>query len=125
MDQSLINSNQCRHYDYQICDDSTDSHRKFGIELENDYFIPMPMNGTTCGFLSRCPTNEELENCITFTLSDESHWDPANVIFEPNRINLTINSVDRRCDFDPIVIVTMSLTGLCFNWNQVYLRISL
>ena len=41
----------------------------------------MKMDGTTCGFLSRCPTVEELHSCRTFIVSDENHWDPSDVKF--------------------------------------------
>ena len=63
MSHSLINPNQLRHYGIQVCDDPTDPSRQLGISLDDGYFIPMVMNGSTCIFQSRCPTNEELETC--------------------------------------------------------------
>ena len=42
----------------------------------------MTMRGTTCGFDSRCPTNEELHDDLRwFCLSDEHYWDPTEVSF--------------------------------------------
>ena len=82
MDRTLINPNQCRHFGIQICDDPMDPHRELGITMDDEYFIPMSMDGTTCGFVSRCPTVEELESSRTFILSDEQHWDPHHVSFD-------------------------------------------
>ena len=76
MERSLINPNQCRAFGIRICDDPTDPHRKLGIELNDNYFVPMQMDGTTCGFTTRCPSNEELDSCRTFVCSDEQTWDP-------------------------------------------------
>ena len=81
MDKSLINPNQVRYYGLQLCDDPTDPNRSLGIELNDEYRIPMTMNGTICGFISRCPSNHELESCRTFILSDDQTWDPNEVKF--------------------------------------------
>ena len=82
MERSLINPNQCRHFGISICDDPMDPYRQLGIEINEDYFIPLNMVGTTCAFSTRCPTITELESCKTFYLSDEQHWDPHNVTFD-------------------------------------------
>ena len=63
MDRSLINPNQVRLYGISLCDDPMDPHRELSIQLGDGYEIPMNMNGTICGFTSRCPTNEEMESC--------------------------------------------------------------
>ena len=54
MDNSLINQNQCRHYDIPICNDPTDKYRELRLAVDNSLFIPMDMHGTTCGFDSHC-----------------------------------------------------------------------
>ena len=61
MEKSLINPYQCRAYGLQLCDDPTDPNREMGIYANS--FIPLTMVGSTCGFTSRYPTNEELEDC--------------------------------------------------------------
>ena len=81
MERSLINPNQCRAFGIKICDDPTDEHRSLGIEADANSFIPMRMTGSTCGFLSRCPTDEELEECRYILLSDEEVWDPSQDVF--------------------------------------------
>jgi len=48
MCHSLINPNQCRSFGISICDDPTDKHRKLGMELPDNHFIPFRMRGTTC-----------------------------------------------------------------------------
>jgi hypothetical protein len=76
MERSLINPNQCRAHGINICDDPTDKHRRLGIELDDGYFVNMQMDGSTCGFITRCPSDDELHSCRTFILSNEHTWDP-------------------------------------------------
>ena len=57
MDKSQ-NPNQCRHYGFPVCDDPTDKYRELGLVIDDNLFIPMDMDGITCGFDSRCPTLE-------------------------------------------------------------------
>ena len=81
MEKSLINPYQCRAYGIPICDDPTDMNRKLGIKLEGGCFIELSMQGTTCGFLSRYPTDDDLQNCRHISMSDEENWDPSTVHF--------------------------------------------
>ncbi|GFH43569.1 predicted protein [Chaetoceros tenuissimus] len=39
------------------------------------------MNGSICGFTCCCPTDEELESCHRFQISDKNSWDPSAKIF--------------------------------------------
>lgn len=80
MDRSLLNPNQLRAFGIPVCDDPTDPHRPLGIDLMN-VKIPMSMQGSICGFVSRCPTDAELESCEKFQISDEHSWDPTSQIF--------------------------------------------
>ena len=80
MDQSLLNPNQLQAFGVPVCDDPIDPHRALGINLPNVFF-PMKMNGSICGFVSRCPTDEELYSCRRFQISDEISWDPSAKIF--------------------------------------------
>ena len=43
MEKSLIKPNQCKNFGIQICNESTDKHRKLGIEVSEDLFIPVAM----------------------------------------------------------------------------------
>ena len=77
MDRSLINPYQCRAYGIGLCDDPTDPNgRPLGINCGNQ-IIPLKMNGTTCGLMSRYPTDLELEECEHVILSHEEDWDPS------------------------------------------------
>ena len=60
MEKSLINPNQCQKFGIQICNEPTDPHRKLGIESSEDLFIPMTMEGSTCGLVTHPPTDDEI-----------------------------------------------------------------
>ena len=81
MEKSLINPNQCRHFGVSLCDDPMDPHRPLAIRKER-YSIPMTMFNSSCGFESRRPTPEELENSPRVTLSDTHQWNPETVSFQ-------------------------------------------
>ena len=94
MEKSLINPNQCRAFDVPICDDPTDPHRTLGISANETTFIPMHMEGSTCTFISRYPTDDEIQNCRRIELSDEFKWDPSKQIFQISSMqeeNIPIN----------------------------------
>ena len=82
MKKSLINPNQCRAFDVPVCDDPTDPHRTLGISANETTFIPMDMEGSSCTFLSRYPTDDEIQTCRRIELSDEFKWDPSKKIFQ-------------------------------------------
>jgi hypothetical protein len=117
MDRSLINPNQCRTFGINICDDPTDQHRNLGITLDGDYFVPMSMDGTICGFTSRCPSNDELASCRTFTCSDEQTWDPnadnfpcISAIEGGGNVNMFLHSNDNEYD-NAMLQISPILTG--------------
>ena len=72
MDKSLINTNKCRQCGIPVCNDPTDKYRKLRLEIDDNLFIPMDMDGTTCGFDSRCKTMEEMESCKRIIVSHET-----------------------------------------------------
>lgn len=86
MDKSLINPNQCRHYRIPVCDDPTDQYRILRLAIDDNLFIPMGMDGTTCGFDSRCPTLEEMDSCKRVIVSHETDWDPSTVHFNVSSV---------------------------------------
>jgi len=95
MERSLINPYQCRAFGIGLCDDLTDPNgRKLGFECKND-FIPLEMNGTTCGLKTRYPTDEEIDECNQIILSHEEDWDPTQPqIFTVNRLKATDTNVN-------------------------------
>ena len=81
MYKCLINPNQCRHYDILICEDLTDRYCELGLSIDDNLFIPMDMEGTTCGIDSRSPNLEEMESCKRIIVSHETEWDPLRLHF--------------------------------------------
>lgn len=96
MDKTLINPNQCRHFGVEICDDPMDPYRKLGITIDEDTFIPLGMEGSTCGFVTRCPSLDEMDTCRHFYLSDEEIWDPHTVCFDNGNGERVVSSLHRR-----------------------------
>jgi hypothetical protein len=88
MKKSLINPNQCRAYNIQVCDDPTDPYRELGFTIDVENVIPLVMEGSTAMMYTRCPTREELDTCRKFYLSDPDIWDPMNVTF-PQTVNVS------------------------------------
>ena len=43
MEKLLIKPNQCRKFGIQICNEPINPHRRMGIEVSEDLFIPMKM----------------------------------------------------------------------------------
>ena len=85
MERTRINPNQCRAYGVSICDDLVDPHRSLGImckgENNEDFLIPVLINGRTCTFLSRYPIDNELDSCCRLLLSDEHVYGPLSDVF--------------------------------------------
>ena len=81
MEKSLIKPNQCQKFRIQICDDPTDLHRKLGIEALEDLFVPMTMEGSTCGLITHPNTDDQLHKCQNILLSDEFYWDSSENLF--------------------------------------------
>ena len=81
MENIPINPNQCRNFGIQICDDPTNLHRKLRIEASEDLFIPMKMEGSTCGIITYPPTYYNVHVCQRIILSDVFDWDPSKNLF--------------------------------------------
>ena len=60
MEKLLINPNEYQNFGIKICDDPTNPHRNLGIEASEDLFIPMKMEGSTCGIVTHPPTDNEI-----------------------------------------------------------------
>ena len=63
MEKSLINPNQCRKFGIQICNDPTHPHRNMGIEASEDLFLPITIEGSTCGLVTHPHTDNKLCEC--------------------------------------------------------------
>lgn len=79
LDHSLINPNQIRSFGIPVSDDPFDHQREFGIDYDEDCFIPFSTEGCTVYFDSYVPSDEQLETCRLIELTDSREWDPASV----------------------------------------------
>ena len=62
MEKSLINPNQRKKFEIQICDEPTDPNRKLGIEASEYLFIQMATERSNCGIIMHPPTDNEIHN---------------------------------------------------------------
>ena len=79
LDHSLINPNQIRHYGIPAWDNPFDKERSFGIEVDNETFIPFSTIGTKIYFNTRTPMKEEMETCRKITMTSPEEWVPEEV----------------------------------------------
>ena len=79
MNKTLINPNQCSHYNIPVCKDPTYNYIELGIEINDDLFTPMGMDGRTCIFKSRCTTQDYMQVYKRVLASREIYWDPSTV----------------------------------------------
>ena len=80
-----INTNllaRSQKFGIQIYDDPNDPHRNLGIEASEDLFIPMIMQGSTCGIITNPPTDNKIHERQNIIPSDKFDWDPSNIFFE-------------------------------------------
>ena len=68
--KALINPNQCRAFGIPIFDDPTDQHKPMGSEAHFNTHITMLMVGSTRGFITRYPTDNQIETCQQITISN-------------------------------------------------------
>ena len=78
-EKSLINPNQIRINGISVWDNAFDSDRPFGIELDENTFLPFEKNGISVCFDSHVPSDEELNTCRHFELTSDQPWDPETV----------------------------------------------
>ena len=64
LDYSLLNPNQIRANHVDCWDNSYDNSRLLSIEAPDTLAIPLDFDGTKIQFVSRTPTEIELEMCI-------------------------------------------------------------
>jgi len=80
LEASLINPNQIRAHGIQLCDDPTDPNRDLGLQI-NHLFLPFIMEGITCTFTLRTPTEWELDNCPHLEVTSDTKWLPKAAHF--------------------------------------------
>ena len=63
MEKTLINPNKFQAFVIPICDEPTYQHRPLGIDAYFKTRIPMPMVGSTYGFIYWYPTDNNIDTC--------------------------------------------------------------
>lgn len=84
----LINPNQLRSYGVLVWDNPFDKERSFGIDVNNELFIPFTTMGTKVYFKSRTPTMEEIRDCLRIEVTCRDTWDPENVVMDVNKVRV-------------------------------------
>ena len=79
LDHTLVNPNQIRHYGINFRDNPYDPMRDLSIEVNDELTIPLNTSGTKVQFVSRTPTQEELETCPRVVLTSPSEWNPKDI----------------------------------------------
>ena len=102
MEHSLLNPYQIRAFGVQVCDDPTDNQRFFGIQASGAD-VAFKMQGSTCMFKTRTPTEWELKNCPHVELTSDIEWNPSDPHFQDHveclssgDTNIAIQSYDTR-----------------------------
>jgi hypothetical protein len=78
---TLFNPNQARAHGVKVQDDPTSRRPLSVYDPVTQVTIPMEMQGTIAGFVTRTPTDEDLDRCPRIILSCPQPWDPENVVF--------------------------------------------
>ena len=122
MENPLINPNQCQNFGIQICNDLTDPHRKLRIEASEYIFIPMTMEGSTCGIVTHPTTDNDLHECQRICLSDEFDQGPSKNVFQISSMEeefrtrssfcCYINIVESRIPSSPPTIQCIYYSGI-------------
>ena len=63
-----------------------DNHRDLGIEINDDLFIPMGMDGRTCVFSYILPTQCEIQVCNRVVILHEIYYDTSEVHFNVSSV---------------------------------------
>jgi hypothetical protein len=76
---SLINPNQLRSSGTPVWDNIFDPNHDISIECEENLTIPLKMEGTKTLFISRSPTDQELNECPHIHITSTNEWNPSSV----------------------------------------------
>ncbi len=81
LEHSLINPNQLRHHGTRVQDNPTSLHPLSIITEENDFCMPLHMDGTIVYTDTHSPSDRELETCPHIIMSSPHPWNPHTVKF--------------------------------------------
>ena len=82
---SLLNPQQLRSNGVIVQDNPFESTETLGItvfnpETRENMFLPMQMRGSFAGFVTRCPTKDEIETySVKLELTADSDWNPNKI----------------------------------------------
>jgi hypothetical protein len=107
--QSLICLNQCREVGAIIeeCPRQFNPASKHGLTTPGQsLFVTFQMHGQTSYFISRQPTEKELDECQRHYITSDKEWDPMSDHFAEAEINVprfigATSSLDRRSLIQP------------------------
>ena len=81
--------------------------------IDDNLFILMDIDGTTCGFDSCCPSMEEMESCKWIIAPHENDWGPLTVHFNVSSMDkenmYVVNPVSQFEDFSNSSIYDIAL----------------
>ena len=77
----------------------------------------MEIVGSTCGIVSIAPTNDEIEACQTFIVSDKQHWDPTEDTFLSNVSTVVLG---KEFSYDYFVCSVMAIDTNSYSNSFIY-----
>jgi len=87
MDHSLLNPNQLRHFGTIVQDNPYDPTQTHIANEDRTCVIPLSSFGTTLGFETFAPTDNDLQQFEHTILTSQLPWDPQHVTFpEPSHL---------------------------------------
>jgi hypothetical protein len=79
MNHSLINPNQLRHFQIEVCDNPFDKRGMHITGPLTKLSIPLLSKGTIIDADSHAPSDQELQTCRHFLLTSPSNWNPSTI----------------------------------------------
>ena len=79
LDHSLINPNQIRYNGLDYWDNPYDRRHGLCIDIDRGPMIDLTLDGTKVSFISRAPTQNELDTCEYIEMTSSLNWDPQDV----------------------------------------------
>ncbi len=88
LDHSLINPNQLRHFGTKVQDNPMSDRALSIISEDNEFCMPLSMQGTIVYADTFSPSDQELCDCPHIHLSSSHSWDPHHVKFPKSKWTL-------------------------------------
>jgi hypothetical protein len=126
LSHSLISPNQCRSIGVSICDDPWDPHRSLHLSDPHEQVtIPLSFSRNIVSFVTRAPSEEELDTCRRIVLTSQSGWDPAKLGTSPSsREEEAMTRIVSEVRLDPDVQVGDGIVMLMDDCNADRLLVS-